>query len=180
MDLKSFPMKLGQIDDAGSFTGWASVYNNVDQGGDAVQRGAFTKSIQSQGRGITLLWQHRAAEPIGLGRVSDQEKGLQVEGQLLLSDPIAERAYQHLRAGTVKGLSIGYDTVKASPASGGGRLLQELKLWEVSLVTFPMNTATVVDSIKSLHDAERLLCSLRKEDLEKAETLNQLQPSKLN
>ena len=38
----------------------------------------------------------------------------------------------------IDGLSIGYRTVRASKNDKGQRLLTELELWEVSLVTFPM------------------------------------------
>ena len=43
-----------------------------------------------------------------------------------------------IAAGAIDGLSIGYRTVKAKKNDKGQRLLQELELWEVSLVTFPM------------------------------------------
>ena len=43
-----------------------------------------------------------------------------------------------LTAGAIDGLSIGYRTVKAERDGKGQRLLSELELWEVSLVTFPM------------------------------------------
>lgn len=177
MNHKAFPLKMKSLDqDSGGFTGWASTYGGPpDLGGDIVAPGAFTKSIQSQGKGITLLWQHRSDSPIGLGKISDDPKGLAIDGQLLMVDPVAQRAYEHLKAGTVKGLSIGYDPLKWTPTQDGGRILQELKLWEISIVTFAMNQNAVVDSVKSLRDVERLLHSLRAEDLEKAETVNQLQ-----
>ena len=43
-----------------------------------------------------------------------------------------------LSAGAIDGLSIGYRTVRSEKAAGGQRLLHEIELWEVSLVTFPM------------------------------------------
>jgi len=43
-----------------------------------------------------------------------------------------------IAAGAIDGLSIGYRTVRAGRNDKGRRLLQELELWEVSLVTFPM------------------------------------------
>lgn len=42
-----------------------------------------------------------------------------------------------LQAGAIDGLSIGYRTLRAEKAAAG-RLLHEIELWEVSLVTFPM------------------------------------------
>ncbi|MCX8509246.1 MAG: HK97 family phage prohead protease, partial [Rhodobacteraceae bacterium] len=41
-------------------------------------------------------------------------------------------------AGAIDGLSIGYRTVMAEKDAKGQRLLREVELWEVSLVTFPM------------------------------------------
>jgi 6,7-dimethyl-8-ribityllumazine synthase len=43
-----------------------------------------------------------------------------------------------IAAGAIDGLSIGYRTLKATKNDKGQRLLTELELWEVSLVTFPM------------------------------------------
>ena len=43
-----------------------------------------------------------------------------------------------LQAGAIDGLSIGYRTLRSEKAAGGQRLLHEIELWEVSLVTFPM------------------------------------------
>ena len=43
-----------------------------------------------------------------------------------------------LQAGAIDGLSIGYRTLRSEKAASGQRLLHEIELWEVSLVTFPM------------------------------------------
>jgi uncharacterized protein len=76
---------------------------------------------------------------------------------LLLDVPEAQTAYSLLKAGVVKGLSIGYDTVKDSRDEAGVRHLEELRLWEVSVVTFPMNESATVSNVKSLDDARRVL-----------------------
>jgi hypothetical protein len=52
--------------------------------------------------------------------------------------------------GSLRGLSIGYDTIKSTPRDDGGRNLSEVKVWEVSLVTLPMNERAQVASVKSL------------------------------
>jgi HK97 family phage prohead protease len=41
-------------------------------------------------------------------------------------------------AGAIDGLSIGYRTKQAVKTDKGQRVLTELELWEVSVVTFPM------------------------------------------
>jgi HK97 family phage prohead protease len=50
----------------------------------------------------------------------------------------AREAAALIEAGAIDGLSIGFRTVRATKNDKGQRLLSELELWEVSLVTFPM------------------------------------------
>ena len=69
--------------------------------------------------------------------VREDGRGLFVKGRLLLEVLAAREAHVLLQAGAIDGLSIGYRTLRAEKA-GGQRLLHEIELWEVSLVTFPM------------------------------------------
>ena len=140
--------EVKSITDAGNFQGLASVYGNVDLGGDVVMPGAFTKTIQSRGGEVPLLFAHDMKQPIGLGKLTDTAAGLQIDGQLVLSVGKAKEAYDLLKARVLKGLSIGYDTIK-SDVVNGIRRLQELKLFEVSLVTVPMNELATVSSVKT-------------------------------
>jgi HK97 family phage prohead protease len=149
----SFNLKIKGVAPDGSFTGIGAVYNNVDLGGDKILPGAFTRTLAA-GKQLPLLWQHNPSDPIGTVKVTDTSQGLQVEGQLLLSDPTAQKAYSFLKAGIIKGLSIGYETVK-SAFVGDVRELTELKLWEISCVTFPMNEGALVTGIKAMSDDDR-------------------------
>ena len=121
--------------------GHASLWGLADQSGDIVQRGAYGGSLArlaAEGRRVKLLWQHDPARPIGVwDTVREDEKGLYVRGRLLTETQGGREAAALLAAGAIDGLSIGYRTVRAEK-SGTGRLLTELELWEVSLVTFPM------------------------------------------
>lgn len=137
---------IGESD--GTFSGFASVYGNEDLGGDIVEPGAFTKTINDRGGEVPLLWQHNPREPIGVGKLTDSAKGLEIHGQLILSVARAKEAYDLLKNRVIKGLSIGYDTVR-DEIKDKRRLLKELKLWEVSVVTFPMNELANVQSVKS-------------------------------
>ena len=74
---------------------------------------------------------------IGLGKLSDSREGLVVKGELVLESPVAAKAYALLKRGVLKGLSIGYDSVKSRMVDNVRRL-SELKLFEISLVTFPI------------------------------------------
>ncbi len=143
-----FRVEIKSLSDQGAFDGLLSVYNVVDDGQDVVEPGAFTKTIQDRGGQIPLLWQHKADAPIGSLTLSDTAKALEVKGQLLMELPLAQQAYALMKAGIVKGLSIGYEVIKKS-MDGSVRRLKELKLYEGSLVTFPMNELAVVTAIKA-------------------------------
>ena len=122
--------------------GYASRFGAADQGGDVVTKGAYTRSLErlgTEGRQVKMLWQHDPTQPIGIwDEVREDERGLYVKGRLLDSVARAREAAALIGAGAIDGLSIGYRTVKATKNDKGQRLLTELELWEVSLVTFPM------------------------------------------
>ncbi len=122
--------------------GYASVFGRRDQGGDIVIRGAYASSLQAlsqQKRRVKMLWQHEAREPIGIwDEVKEDDHGLWVKGRLLTDVARAREAAALIDAGAIDGLSIGYRTQKSSRDTSGQRVLLELDLWEVSLVTFPM------------------------------------------
>jgi len=130
------------LDDDGVITGYASVFDLPDQGGDIVCRGAYAaclKRLAEQGRRVRMLWQHDPAQPIGVWEeIREDARGLFVRGRFLSEVARGAEALALVRAGAIDGLSIGYRTIRAGRNSHGQRLLQELELWEVSLVTFPM------------------------------------------
>ncbi len=123
-------------------SGYASLFGRRDQGGDVVQKGAYAGSLRAAaaaGRRVRMLWQHDPREPIGVwDEVHEDDRGLWVKGRILTDVAKGREAAALLTAGAIDGLSIGYRTVRAERDGKGRRLLQELELWEVSLVTFPM------------------------------------------
>ncbi len=140
--------KFCQIDaaltvvDGSEISGYASLFGTADQGGDVVNRGAYTKALKhlsAAGRTIKMLWQHDPTQPIGVwDEVREDSKGLWVKGRILTDVAKGQEAAALIGAGAIDGLSIGYRTVRATKGDRGGRILSELELWEVSLVTFPM------------------------------------------
>jgi HK97 family phage prohead protease len=123
----------------GRIQGYASLFDVVDGGGDAVAPGAFAAALRRADRKPKLLWQHDPARPIGVWEtLREDARGLFVSGRLLTEIQSGAEAAALLRAGAIDGLSIGYRAVKAARGTGGGRRLLEIDLWEVSLVTFPM------------------------------------------
>ncbi len=123
-------------------SGYASLFGKRDQGGDVVQAGAYAASLTALaegGRRVKMLWQHDPAQPIGVwDEVREDATGLWVKGRILPEVERGREAAALLAAGAIDGLSIGYRTKRAERDGKGQRLLSELELWEVSLVTFPM------------------------------------------
>lgn len=134
--------EVAKVEGGVEIKGYASFFDAVDQGNDVVQRGAYGASLialKAAGRGVKMLWQHDPAQPIGVwDEVREDTRGLFVKGRILQSVEKGREAIALIEAGAIDGLSIGYRTVKAAKNTKGQRLLQELELWEVSLVTFPM------------------------------------------
>ena len=130
------------VTDGTRIAGYASLFDACDQGGDVVRKGAYAASLKrmsTEGRQVKMLWQHDPAQPIGIWEeVREDGRGLYVKGRLLDNVEKGREAAALIAAGAIDGLSIGYRTVKAVKNDKGQRLLTELELWEVSLVTFPM------------------------------------------
>ncbi len=131
-----------EVQDGQVIEGYASHFGRTDQGGDIVKKGAYSSSLSraiAEQRKIKMLWQHDPAQPIGIwDELREDEAGLWVKGRILDSTQKGREAAALIAAGALDGLSIGYRTIKATKNDKGQRLLTELELWEVSLVTFPM------------------------------------------
>ncbi|WP_158967900.1 HK97 family phage prohead protease [Chachezhania sediminis] len=145
--------------------GYASLFGETDQGGDVVQKGAYAASLarlEAEGRRVKMLWQHDPAQPIGVwDTVREDARGLWVRGRLLDGTQRGREAAALVAAGAIDGLSIGYRTRRATKNDRGQRLLTELELWEVSLVTFPMlPSARVAAKGETTSEAEDTLREL--------------------
>jgi len=141
---------VAEVEGGVEISGYASLFGAVDQGGDVVEAGVYAASLKAMAaskRNIKMLWQHEPGHPIGVwDEVREDAKGLFVKGRVLNSVEKGREAAALIAAGAIDGLSIGYRTVKATKNSKGQRLLSELELWEVSLVTFPMLPSARVGS----------------------------------
>lgn len=155
--------------DVATFSGYGSVFGNIDNGRDMVMQGAFAESIASKGaKGVKMLWQHDPSQPIGTWtEASEDRKGLKMSGQLLLSLAKGREVYEMMKAGIVDGLSIGFKTMKESydteKGGRGYRKIEKADLWEVSLVTFPMNPKATVTAVKNMPSERELEAMLRDE-----------------
>jgi hypothetical protein len=168
-------LALKALDEAGAFSGYASVFDTLDSEHDVIALGAFTRTLREQdgGRGIKLLWQHDPREPIGrFDEIIEDGYGLFVRGRLLLDVRRAAEAYALLRADALSGLSIGYRALRytVDPQSGV-RTITDLALFEISLVTFPANRLAQVHAVKArpLKTIRALEAALRDAGLSRAE-----------
>lgn len=151
-----FDMKCVKED--GSFEGYASLFGEEDLGRDVVMPGAFRSSLAKRGpRGIKMLYQHDPNEVIGIWlKLKEDIRGLFVEGKLLPDVGRSREVLSLMRAGAIDGLSIGYHVVKArADARTGLRYLIEVDLWEISVVTFPMQPEARISAVKAARPTER-------------------------
>jgi hypothetical protein len=154
MEFKDIASGIKEFDsDKGTFVGLAAAYNNVDLGNDLIEPGAFVRTIKNADFEVPLCWQHDMRTPIGMGRLEDTPRGLKVHGTLNLNTQTGMHAYELMKpmAGfkraPVRGLSIGYESVKSTMVDGV-RHLKECKLYEVSPVTVGMNPQATISRVK--------------------------------
>ncbi|GLK69895.1 HK97 family phage prohead protease [Ancylobacter dichloromethanicus] len=150
-ETKALPGALASIAPDGSFEGYAALFGRVDLGRDLILPGAFARSLAERGAGgVRMLFQHDPAEPIGAwASLQEDSVGLLVKGRLTLDVARAREVLALMRAGAIDGLSIGFRTVEGRTDPGTRvRRLSRIDLWEVSIVTFPMQPDARIASVK--------------------------------
>jgi len=152
-EYRSFTLQIKANED-GTIDGYGSVFSVIDNYDDTIQKGAFLNSLaahKSAGTMPAMLWQHDSDKPIGIWtEMVEDAKGLRVKGQLALETVLGKEAHALLKMGALNGLSIGFISRKWSyDENTDVRTLTEVDLWEVSLVTFPANTAARVIGVKA-------------------------------
>lgn len=154
--VRNFAFEVKEVDEEGHFSGYASVYNIIDAYRERVAPGAFANSLrkwQTRGRLPPALWQHRPAEPVGpFTKMVEDERGLYTEGQLLVKEvQRAREARALMKTKTVDGMSIGFNSIIEEYDKVENLMtLKEIDLWEVSIVTFPANTESLITEVRSM------------------------------
>lgn len=151
-EVKFAPLDFKALDATGQFEGYASLFDQEDLGKDIIMPGAFAKCLKKRGAsGVRMLFQHDPAEPIGVwDALREDANGLYVRGRLITDTARAREVRSLMRAGALDGLSIGFHTLKGrTDAKTGIRRLHEVDLWEISIVTFPMQPGARVSAVKS-------------------------------
>ena len=168
LDIKASGESKGQIE------GYGAVFGNVDSYGDVIQKGAFGVTLRewkAKGKFPQMLLQHGGygvtnTDLLPIGKWTDMKEddhGLWVKGQLFsLDTELGSRVYEAMVSGELDSLSIGYQPVKWISGDGEKnpyRTLVEVKLWEISPVTFPANAQALITAVKGMgvRDIEGLL-----------------------
>lgn len=158
-ETKSFPFEVkatAEENNIFTFEGYASTFNNIDHGDDVVIGGAFANSL-AQNSQVPILWGHKINEPpVGISvQLYEDDKGLFIKGNLPKDDTLVSgRIIPQMKIGSIKEMSIGFHTKNFDMSKNGIRLLKEIELIEVSLVTKAMNSQALVSGFKSF-DTER-------------------------
>ncbi|NLH81590.1 MAG: HK97 family phage prohead protease [Phyllobacteriaceae bacterium] len=151
-EVKRFEAEVDRVAADGTFAGHACVFGVEDLARDVVEPGAFRATLARRGvGGVKMLWHHDPAEPIGRWlEIREDARGLFVRGRILADVARGREALALMRDGILDGLSIGFKTIKGRrDARTGLRRLAEIDLWEISLVTFPMQPAARVASVEA-------------------------------
>ena len=166
------------VNDAG-YSGHAAIFNVVDAYGTAFKPGAFAKTLQERGERIPALYQHNPSWPIGRHReLKEDDAGLYVDVAVIEDAIYGKEAMSLLRGGVPLGQSFGFETIKSRPYEEADEdtldfshaprwaqnpdnrdwiwIIEEVRLWETSIVTFPANELADIDDVRAIAEADAI------------------------
>ncbi len=156
MNYASFKVK--QVDqEQRTVTGMASVFGNKDLDGDIIEPEAFSEQFGGVGgvmQNVKTLWQHAWSDVIGKGTATLTPEGIEFTATLSKGIQKADEALVLAKDGIIDSFSIGFRMLKGTmDRERDAYLIQEAKLMEVSLVTFPANPLATISEVKSKSEA---------------------------
>jgi len=146
LEEKTFPFEIKALTEEGQFEGYASIFGKKDNLNEIVEIGAFTNSLKEKTQ-YPMLWYHDPRDPIGIVDVEQDGKGLKIKGQLNLEVQSAKEKYALMKQKVIRGLSFGFKTIVDS-WDKQIRFLKEIKLYEISPVTFGAHPKALISSVK--------------------------------
>lgn len=147
LDLQKLDLKF--VGEGMTFSGYASVFGQVDSYGDTIDPNAYDLTLKDRVRPVRMRWNHYGPVIGKWLRMTTDKTGLFVEGELTPGHSKAIDTYASLKHGAVDGLSIGYIARSAEDRPNGTRLLKDIELVEISIVEEPADINATVSSIKS-------------------------------
>lgn len=143
-EIRTNHVELRAEGDGMTFTGYASVFGVPSSPlpfTEIVQPGAFKRSLQSRNR-IMMLWNHDSSNPLASTRngslqLVEDNYGLKVTATLP-NTQLGRDLSELVRTSVIDSMSFGFAVKKDSWSKDGNtRYLEDVTLYEVSLVTSP-------------------------------------------
>jgi len=125
--------------------GYAALFDIADGARDTIRKGAFARTLAEQPGPLPLYWQHKPELRIGtIETIAEDERGLRVIARVENADSYAMKLLQRRE---VNGLSFGY-RARGYRSTPGGRVLEDIDLFEISLVTHPLQSGARVHMVQ--------------------------------
>lgn len=146
--------------------GYAIVWGSKNDYNEIVVKGATLNSINARGvngtgkNKIVVLNQHRQSEPIAIiTKLEEDDYGLYFEAEVTEGVSYADEALINIRAKVLSQLSYGFNYIWDKvdyDASQDAYILREIKLYEISVVTFSSDENAQLRSFKGYQDSQIL------------------------
>jgi len=146
--------ELRAVNDDGTFEGYLTVWDTVDDWNSTFKRGSFKKTIQERGSKVKVFFDHEHLIGSSL-ELREDDHGVFGRGKLNLAVDKAKEAYEFMKDGTLDGLSFGFRSIKEGFANGV-REIREVQLFEFGPVTFPANDAALITDVRATDFGESL------------------------
>lgn len=165
----------------GLLYGYFSTFGNKDAHGDIIRPGAFTKTLKE--RKPKVLYFHDPRKPIGVViEAWEDSKGLFGVIKLNTDTQLGLETYNLYKSGAMDSFSIGfklekYDVIEEETQKGRRKAydIREVRLMEVSAVTFPANEMALVSSVKQQFDELSIINNKEiQESIESADSIDDL------
>lgn len=160
LSISECELKFAQAE--GTFSGYGSVFGNVDLKGDVIMPGAYAEVLKAGGQ-VPVYVNHgwmRGELPVGSwSDLKEDDRGLHGSAGLVMQMPSAVNAYWGVKSGLVSGLSVAIipDSRSVERRSDGARVIHRIKaMKEISIVTDPANEAARVTDVKFSDDLEQI------------------------
>ena len=156
---------IGELKDldekSGIVTGYGSVFNKIDADGDIITKGAYTKTIAENGDRVKYLYQHKMDMPLGkMINLYEDEKGLMFEAKIPKTQ-LGNDVIELIKAGVITENSVGIMPLQKESCPDGMdncyRKLTEVKLYEISAVTYAANDEAIILDVKGNYNKEKIL-----------------------
>jgi len=150
-ELKDIDEKLGIV------SGYGSIFGNLDADNDIIQKGAYTRTIKNNGNRVKYLYQHDISKPIGKMReLFEDEKGLGFVAEIPKTT-FGKEVLELMKYNVIEENSVGILPIKKEFNDDGVRMIEEVKLFEISAVTLASNDQAKIMEVKGkLENADYL------------------------